>query len=128
MDQRVAKMSELINAIRLVKMFAWEKPFLEKILGLRKVEIKELKKSSIWTLTTSTLYPAIPIIAFYFVLLTMTLAGVELDTTKAFTLLFIFNGLYFTMAVLPYSIKFTSEAQVSIQKFQKFLGMLCGVD
>ena len=128
MDQRVAKMSELINAIRLVKMFAWEKPFLEKILGLRKVEIKELKTSSIWTLTTSTLYPAIPIIAFYFVLLTMTLAGVELDTTKAFTLLFIFNGLYFTMAVLPYSIKFTSEAQVSIRKFQKFLGMLCGVD
>ena len=128
MDQRVAKMSELINAIRLVKMFAWEKPFLEKILGLRKVEIKELKKSSIWTLTTSTLYPAIPIIAFYFVLLTMTLAGVELDTTKAFTLLFIFNGLYFTMAVLPYSIKFTSEAQVSIRKFQKFLGMLCAVD
>ena len=124
MDQRVAKMSELINAIRLIKMFAWEKPFLEKILGLRKVEIKELKKSSIWTVAMSTLFPTIPIIAFYFVLLTMTLTGVELDTTQAFTLLFIFIGLYFTVGGLPIAIKFASEAHVSIQRFQKFLGVL----
>ena len=124
MDRRVAKMSELINAIRLIKMFAWEKPFLDKILNLRKVEIKELKKSSIWTVTMSTLYPTIPIIAFYLVLLTMTLTGVELHTTQAFTLLFIFIGLYFTVGTLPLSIKYISEAHVAIQSFQKFLGVL----
>ena len=47
MDGRVAKMSELINSIRLIKMFAWEKPFLERILSLKEEEMKEMRKSGL---------------------------------------------------------------------------------
>ena len=47
MDRRVAKMSELINSIRLIKMFAWEKPFLERILSLKEEEMKEMRKSGL---------------------------------------------------------------------------------
>ena len=45
MDRRVAKMSELISSIRLIKMYAWEKPFLERILGIKGEEMKEMRKS-----------------------------------------------------------------------------------
>ena len=43
-DKRVTMMSEVINAMRLIKMYAWEQPFIEKILTLRKEEVKNLKK------------------------------------------------------------------------------------
>ena len=41
-DKRVALMNELINSIQLVKMYAWEKPFFEKIQAVRKDELKLL--------------------------------------------------------------------------------------
>ena len=39
-DKRVALMNEILNSIRLIKMYAWEEPFIEKIKGLRSVEIR----------------------------------------------------------------------------------------
>ena len=39
-DKRVALMNEILNSIRLIKMYAWEEPFIEKIRGLRSVEIR----------------------------------------------------------------------------------------
>ena len=47
MDGRVNKMSELINSIRLIKMYAWEKPFLERILRMKEDEMKEMRKSGL---------------------------------------------------------------------------------
>ena len=47
MDRRVAKMSELISSIRLIKMSAWEKPFLERILTMKGEEMKEMRKSGL---------------------------------------------------------------------------------
>jgi len=32
-EQRVKLMSEIITAVKLVKMYAWEKPFAKKIHG-----------------------------------------------------------------------------------------------
>ena len=55
MDRRVAKMSELINSIRLIKMYAWEKPFLERILSLKGDEMKEMRKSGLLGSLTLTL-------------------------------------------------------------------------
>ena len=55
MNQRVTKMSELINSIRLIKMFAWEKPFLERILSLKGEEMKEMRKSGLLASISLTL-------------------------------------------------------------------------
>ena len=33
MDKRVAKMSELINSMRLIKMYAWEIPFMKVLFS-----------------------------------------------------------------------------------------------
>ena len=55
MDGRVNKMSELINSIRLIKMYAWEKPFLERILRMKEDEMKEMRKSGLLGSITLTL-------------------------------------------------------------------------
>ena len=58
MDGRVNKMSELINSIRLIKMYAWEKPFLERILTMKGEEMKEMRKSGLLGSITLTLRSA----------------------------------------------------------------------
>ena len=39
-DKRVALMNEILTSIRLIKMYAWEEPFIEKIKELRSREIR----------------------------------------------------------------------------------------
>ena len=123
MDRRVTKTSELINAIRLIKMYAWEKPFLKKIITLKGEEMKELRKSGLLTSVTLTLSPSTSAIAPFFIFLTMTLAGVELDTTQAFTVLSIFNALQFSISTLPLTVRNITEAHISFKRFQEFLGI-----
>ena len=117
-------MSELISSIRLIKMSAWEKPFLERILTMKGEEMKEMRKSGLLGSISLTLSPSTSVIAPFFIFLTMTLAGVELDTTQAFTLLSIFNALQFTISTLPLAVKNISEALICLRRFEKFLGLL----
>ena len=116
-------MSELISSIRLIKMYAWEKPFLRKIITLKGEEMKELRKSGLLTSVTLTLSPSTSAIAPFFIFLTMTLAGVELDTTQAFTVISIFNALQFTISTLPIAVRNISEALICFRRFEKFLGL-----
>ena len=67
--------------------------------------------------------PSTSIIAPFCIFLTMTLAGVELDTTQAFTVISIFNALQFTISTLPLAVRNVSEAKICFDRFQKFLGL-----
>ena len=92
-DKRVTMMSEIINSMRLIKMYAWEQPFTHRIDNLRKDEVKNLRKAAFLQSLTATISPSITIVAGFATFLTMTLAGEDLVTTKAFTILSIFNAM-----------------------------------
>lgn len=47
MDGRIRLMNEILNGIKILKFYAWEKAFLEQVLGHREKELKALKKSQI---------------------------------------------------------------------------------
>ena len=81
-------------------MYAWEQPFTQRIDSLREEEVKNLKKSALLSSFSSTVSPSITIIAGFATFLTMTLAGVDLVTTKAFTILSIFNAMQVSFVVI----------------------------
>lgn len=43
-DKRITLVQELLNSIRTLKMFAWEKPSIERIDEARRVELERVKK------------------------------------------------------------------------------------
>ena len=92
-DKRVTMMSEIINSMRLIKMYAWEHPFIQRIDDLRKTEVHHLKHAALLMSLSSTISPSITIVGGFATFLTMTLAGVDLFTTEAFTILSIFNAM-----------------------------------
>ena len=43
-DNRMKVMNEVLHGIKVVKLYAWEKPFIEKVKAIRSNEIETLKK------------------------------------------------------------------------------------
>lgn len=125
--------------MRLIKMYAWEESFLSRILEIRSQEIKELFKPSMLMSCTLTVSPSISILAGFGTTMVMTLAGVELSTTQAFTVMSVFSALQvclqsqqmelkfillqFSISTLPWAIRQVAEANVGFRRLQQFLGI-----
>ena len=47
-DKRIKLMNEILNGIKVLKLYAWEKSFNDQIDELRNSEVKKLKKRTIF--------------------------------------------------------------------------------
>lgn len=45
-DSRIKLMSEILAGIKVLKLYAWEPSFLEKVEGIREDELRLLRKSA----------------------------------------------------------------------------------
>lgn len=45
-DNRIKLMNEILNGIKVLKLYAWELAFQDKVMDIRKEELKVLKKSA----------------------------------------------------------------------------------
>ena len=54
-DKRVKLMDEVLNGIKVLKLYAWEPSFSYKLLRIREEEIKALKKVRVSVMTMSVI-------------------------------------------------------------------------
>ncbi|XP_063866563.1 multidrug resistance-associated protein 1-like isoform X5 [Scylla paramamosain] len=62
-DKRVKLMNEILNGIKVLKLYAWEPSFEEQVLGVRDKEIKVLKKAAYLNAGTSFIWTCTPFLA-----------------------------------------------------------------
>ncbi|KAF6717149.1 Multidrug resistance-associated protein 9 [Oryzias melastigma] len=117
-DNRVRTMNEILNSIKLIKMYAWEESFEEKIAELRKTEKKQIRLFSYVQNTNTSVTSIVPTMATVATFLVHTLMGLELNASDAFTTIAIFNSMRFCLALLPLSVKSLAEAAVSISRLK----------
>ncbi|XP_067948420.1 ATP-binding cassette sub-family C member 5-like [Watersipora subatra] len=120
-DKRVKLMSEIITAIKLVKMYAWEKSFAKKISNIRKDERKILAKSLMVQSLSAILPTTVPIFSSAFTFLAMTCTGVDLTSTQAFVFISLLNALRFSLGVMPHSMKALAEGRHACQRMKDLL-------
>ncbi|RUS69236.1 hypothetical protein EGW08_023002, partial [Elysia chlorotica] len=48
-DQRIKLVNEILNGVKVLKLYAWEPSFQKKILEARRLEVLELKKAAVFT-------------------------------------------------------------------------------
>nr|CAD7447895.1 unnamed protein product [Timema bartmani] len=121
-DERVRLMDEIISGVRVIKMYAWEKPFSELIKVARKAEIKNIKMTSYlrgiymsFTLFTNR-------VALYSVLVAIVLMGGTLTADKVFVYASFFSVLGITMAgFFNRGVAELAETLVSIERLQDFM-------
>uniref|UniRef100_A0AAQ5X0B9 ATP-binding cassette, sub-family C (CFTR/MRP), member 12 n=1 Tax=Amphiprion ocellaris TaxID=80972 RepID=A0AAQ5X0B9_AMPOC len=120
-DSRVRTMNEILNSIKLIKMYAWEGSFEKKVAGLRKNEKKHVRSVNYIQNINHSITSIIPTLATVLTFLVHTLVGLPLNTSNAFTTIAIFNAMRYCLALMPMCAKALAEAAVSIARLQKIL-------
>lgn len=122
-DNRVRVMNELLTCIKLIKMYAWEKPFAQKIADIRQVEKGLLEKGAIVQSISTSTAGMVPVIGSTLTFVAMVSAGNDLTAAEAFSFVALLNSLRFVLGVLPYGIKSIAEASVAVKRFGSVLLM-----
>ncbi|KFQ38458.1 Canalicular multispecific organic anion transporter 2, partial [Mesitornis unicolor] len=122
-DSRIKLMNEILGGIKVLKLYAWEPSFSEKVLEIRKNELRVLKKSAYLNSLSTFAWISAP----FLVALTTFAVYVSvdekniLDAEKAFVSLSLFNILKFPLNMLPQVISNLAQTSVSLKRIQQFL-------
>uniref|UniRef100_A0A8C5H691 Multidrug resistance-associated protein 1 n=1 Tax=Gouania willdenowi TaxID=441366 RepID=A0A8C5H691_GOUWI len=122
-DSRIKIMNELFNGIKVLKLYAWELAFKDKVSQIRESELKVLKKAaylggvSTFTWVCAPFLVALSTFAVYVLVDERNV----LDAQKAFVSLALFNILRFPLNMLPMVISSMVQASVSLKRFRVFL-------
>jgi ATP-binding cassette, subfamily C (CFTR/MRP), member 4 len=123
-DQRVKLTSELLGAMRVVKMYAWEQAFASVIAKVRAVEVKYLRKSTLVLGTSLAYYFASASLAAVLTFIAYQLTGHTVTAYAVFTCL----GYFYLVRVqvtylLPMALKGLAESVVASSRIQQFLDL-----
>ncbi|XP_062330079.1 ATP-binding cassette sub-family C member 3 isoform X3 [Osmerus eperlanus] len=122
-DSRIKLMNEILNGIKVLKLYAWENSFMDQVLAIRQKELMVLKKTAyLGSLSTMawTSAPFLVALTTFAVYVTVDENNI-LDAEKAFVSLSLFNILRFPLNMLPQVISSLVQASVSLKRIQNFL-------
>ncbi|KAG5324088.1 MRP4 protein, partial [Pseudoatta argentina] len=118
-DRRVQLMSELIAGIQ-----AWEKPSIQPVLVIRKLEIKQIKFSSYVRAAYLAIIVFTEQLTVYFTLITFVLMGNNLTADVIYEMSIYFNILQLVIALyFLQGLILLSESIVSFNRLEDFLLM-----
>jgi ABC-type multidrug transport system fused ATPase/permease subunit len=101
-DKRVKMMNEILNGIRIIKFYAWESAFRDRVEKVRLIELKLIRKIAyIIAIAFSLVLMAVPTFLPVLIFYTYVRLGNQLDAAKAFTAISLFNLLQFPFLFLP---------------------------
>lgn len=121
-DKRLKAISEMLNGIHVLKMYAWEDAFVKNICNIRLNELKYIKRSGL----ISTVFIAFGSCSPFLVsMLTFSLyvfvAGGTLTAEKAFVSISLFNLLRLPLIMIPNVFSGLILTIVSMKRINNFL-------
>ncbi|XP_034145727.1 multidrug resistance-associated protein 4 [Esox lucius] len=121
-DNRIRTMNEVVSGIRIIKMYAWEKPFSALVNEVRRKEISKIMSSSyLRGLNMASFFAASKIIVF----ITFTvyvLLGNTISASRVFMAVSLYNAVRLTVTLFfPTAIEKVYETRISIHRIKTFL-------
>uniref|UniRef100_A0A8C9ZZ31 ATP-binding cassette, sub-family C (CFTR/MRP), member 2 n=1 Tax=Sander lucioperca TaxID=283035 RepID=A0A8C9ZZ31_SANLU len=102
-DKRLKIMNEILNGIKILKLYAWEPSFQAQVEGIRGQELKVMRKFAYLSSVSTFIFscaPALVSLASFAVFVGVSPSNI-LTAEKAFTSISLFNILRFPLAMLP---------------------------
>ncbi|XP_026064935.1 ATP-binding cassette sub-family C member 9-like [Carassius auratus] len=119
---RLKKTTEILKGIKLLKLYAWENIFCDRVEETRGKELTSLKTFSLYTSMSIFMNVAIPIAAVLATFVTHAyIEEVRLSPARAFASLALFHILVTPLFLLSTVVRFAVKALVSVQKLSEFL-------
>ena len=122
-DERVKCMSEVLQGIRVMKYFAWEDYFTNKVNKIRKSELKQLAGRKYMDAICVFLWAVTPVLISVTTFTTYVLMGGQLTAAKVFTSIALFQMLTGPLNAFPWVLNGCVEAFVSIKRISRFLAL-----
>ena len=120
-DERINIVGELINGMRVIKYYAWENTFADRVRKIRDREVGLVWKSQkVGALFGVALFST-PVFIAVCSLGTYSLSGNPIITSKAYTALALFNMLRFPLVLVPFLLNTLLNALNAIQRLASFL-------
>uniref|UniRef100_A0A8D0DF89 Cystic fibrosis transmembrane conductance regulator n=1 Tax=Sander lucioperca TaxID=283035 RepID=A0A8D0DF89_SANLU len=121
-DERIRTMNEVVSGMRIIKMYAWEKPFAALVTEVRRKEISKIMKSSyLRGLNMASFYCASKIILFVTFTL-YVLLGNTITASRVFVTVSLYTSVRLTVTLFfPSAIEKLFESRVSVRRIQEFL-------
>ncbi|XP_023364920.1 canalicular multispecific organic anion transporter 2-like [Otolemur garnettii] len=122
-DSRIKLMNEILGGIKVLKLFAWEPSFLEKVEGIRQGELQLLRKAAYLLAVSIFTMICTPFLGFLITLGVYVSVDQNnvLDAEKAFVSLSLFNILMDPLQMLSHLFSFMAQTSVSLKRIQNFL-------
>ncbi|XP_026991190.1 multidrug resistance-associated protein 1 isoform X3 [Tachysurus fulvidraco] len=122
-DNRIKLMNEVLNGIKVLKLYAWELAFKDKVSQIRESELRVLKKAAYLAAVSTFTWVCAPFLVALSTFAVYVLVDENniLDAQKAFVSLALFNILRFPLNMLPMVISSMVQASVSMKRLRAFL-------
>ncbi|ORY95166.1 hypothetical protein BCR41DRAFT_375894 [Lobosporangium transversale] len=125
---RIHIMSELLTAIKLIKFYAWEPYFRDRVTRVRAKEMGELRRGMYLKITSFAVVFSAPVVTTLACMCVYELTDTrgargDVKASVVFTILSIFNTLRYPLIMLPIAVKTTLGALLSFDRLDGFLGL-----
>uniref|UniRef100_A0A8C2TW66 ABC-type glutathione-S-conjugate transporter n=1 Tax=Coturnix japonica TaxID=93934 RepID=A0A8C2TW66_COTJA len=123
-DERAKLTNAILSDIKVIKLYGWEKTFMEKVHAIRRQELQALKRSQIlFSASLASFHSSTFLIAFVmFAVYTLVDNTHVLDAQKAFVSLTLINILNTAHSFLPFSINAAVQVNCRLRFF--FFGLM----
>ena len=127
-DARISLMVELIQSMKLIKLYAWESLFIKQVGEVRAKQVHSILRQSFVGAANRCLGLSIPLLVSFatFTCFILTngygsLMSHTLDASTAFTSLLLFNMLKEPMGKLPECMSGFIRMKISLERVERFL-------
>ncbi|XP_076331066.1 multidrug resistance-associated protein 1-like isoform X3 [Tachypleus tridentatus] len=122
-DVRLKIMNEILSGIKVLKLYAWEPPFMKQIMDIRSKELKYLKRFQYLNAITSFLWSSSPFLITIFSFVTYLFMDEEnvLDPNTAFVSVTLFTMLRFSLITIPDLVSYLVQTRISLKRLKDFL-------
>ncbi|XP_035215523.1 multidrug resistance-associated protein 1-like isoform X2 [Stegodyphus dumicola] len=122
-DLRLRQMNEILNGIKVLKLYAWEYPFMEEIGVIRKGEAVLIKKLAFVNGCVLFLWLSAPFLIAIssFVAFVLIDEKNRLDPSIAFVSLTLFNKLRSTTSTIPQVVAELIQSRIAFRRITSYL-------
>ncbi|GIX88296.1 multidrug resistance-associated protein 1 [Caerostris darwini] len=122
-DERVKLVNEVLSGIKVLKLYAWEEAFKDKINQIREKEVKNLKFIAYLNSLSMMIWNCSPFIVALVTFATYVFIDENnhLDASTAFVSLSLFNIMRFPLTMLPHLITTMVMVSVSVKRINKYM-------
>lgn len=115
-DKRVKLLQELLNGMRVIKVFTWEMPFIKRIGEYRRHELSHIRTLLLIRSGNNAVAFSLPSIAAVVSFITYSALGHQLDAAIIFTSLTLFQLVRFPLMWMPMGLSAIADAASAVER------------